>query len=59
MLMVLDTILVDTERFYQLFKTPVVVLNNSLGFLAIKDAFRVSKELTSLIYQAVVRGCAQ
>lgn len=59
MLMVLDTILVTSERLYQLFKTPVGVLNNSLGFLAIKDAFRVSKELTSLIYQAVVRGCAQ
>lgn len=57
--MVLDIILANTERLYQLFKTPVVVLNNSLGFLAIKDAFRVSKELTSLTYQAVVRGCAQ
>lgn len=57
--MVLDIILANTERLYQLFKTPVVVLNNSLGFLAIKDAFRASKELTSLIYQAVVRGCAQ
>lgn len=57
--MVLDIILANTERLCQLFKTPVVVLNNSLGFLAIKDAFRVSKELTSLIYQAVVRGCAQ
>lgn len=57
--MVLDIILENTERLYQLFKTPVVVLNNSLGFLAIKDAFRVSKELTSLIYQTVVRGCAQ
>lgn len=57
--MVLDIILENTERLYQLFKTPVVVLNNSLGFLAIKDAFRLSKELTSLIYQTVVRGCAQ